>query len=155
MSWENIATTVAVLSVGGVLAFGGYTLLPNEDYLRIDRTCHPIHIVRDFAIDRSDVKSVGVENANKYVKLMDYLYNDVCVPKMGKYVYLESDSNMTLAMNDFRTQLINEGLSKEEINFIIEKGVVVRVNWLDKIDVERFYGEYRQFKELQKSEKVS
>lgn len=150
MAWDNIATTVTVLAVGSVIAFGGYTMIPNENYLRIDRTCHPLHMIRDFAIEKSDVKSVGVEHANRYVKLMDYFYDDVCVPKMGKYIYTDDDSQMTLGMNAFRTKLINEGFAKDEIGFLLEKGQQLRINWRNEIEVAQYFAEYIEFKKLTK-----
>lgn len=144
MAWENIAKTVVVLSMGGIIAFGAYTLVPTDNYLRIDRTCHPIHIVRDFALARSDVKTVGMENASKYVKLMDYMYDDICVPRLGHYapIYTSNDVATTLAYNKFRNFLINSGLDKNSIDRILNVGVDTKVNWVDESESMLLYNEF-------------
>lgn len=149
MAWNNIATTMAVVGVGAVVWFGGWTLVPKHDYQRIDRTCNWLNIAKDEAINRSDAKSVNSENYQKYVSLMKYLYKDVCVTWTAKYVPLYSPeaAPIVIAYDKFRDFLKNQKLDDSDIDLVLNTGAQSNIDWQDEAQTYQLYQEFMSYKQ--------
>ncbi len=148
MAWNNIATTMAVAGFGAVVWFAGWTLVPKNDYQRIDRTCNLLNVAKDEALKRSDARSVESENYQKYIKLMKYLYGDVCVTWTAKYLplYSQNTTPIVLAYDKFRDFLKNKKLDASDIALILDTGVQSNINWQDEAQTYQLYQEFVDYK---------
>lgn len=149
MAWNSLSTTLAMTGFISVIGFSIYVTSPSDQLERSERMCQTTtRDVRDFSIQffgLVDKKQAG--KIDLFLDLTDYLHTDICA-NYGARFFWPDVADEYIAYDAFRESLYDYSLTPSEINFVMNKGKSVGVDWQDSADTEGFLKEYLEYRKL-------